>query len=227
MMDASFEILIIDDEPILRQQLQQLLAEWGYRSRSAPDAETALTALRRSLPDIIITDMVLPGLSGMAVLQYVRQHRPTLPVLLVTGYASLDSAIDALKQGAYDYLLKPITAPELRAALDRARTSVELERARTRAQQMRHIAEVALTLAHEINNPLAVLMGELQLRIEGNPQHPDEIRSLTVCLESAQRIAATIRRLMELQEVTYEQYGHLRLLNLGSEDPTGDLPHEG
>jgi DNA-binding NtrC family response regulator len=215
MNDEALTVMIVEDDQFMRQQLEHLLGLWGYRAHAVGDAETALLDLRRSTPDIIISDLWLPGLSGLAVLEYVRQHRPLLPFLIVTGHASLDGAIEALKQGAYDYLLKPITPPELRAALDRARTSVELEQTRARAQHMRHITEVALTMAHEVNNPLAVLIGELELRLESQPQHPEEQRGLEVCLESARRIAAAIRKLTDLQEITYEQYGGVRLLNLG------------
>src|SRR6185436_1252980 len=108
---------------------------------------------------------------------------------VMTAYASLESAIEALKQGAYDYLLKPILPAELSAALSRAAVAVALQRSRERAEHLRHIAEVALTLAHEINNPLAILMGELQIQLETPDGDPDMRQALEIALESAHRIA--------------------------------------
>lgn len=221
MPDATLNVLLVEDEAVLRQHLQQLIEFWGYRVTSVVSAEEALVAMERQLPEIVITDLLLPGISGLAVLEFARQCRPAPPVLVITGHVSLDGAIEALKLGAYDYLVKPITAPELRAALDRARAAVELDRTRMRTQQMMHIAEVAMTLAHEINNPLAVLMGELQLRLEVAPMNAEEQRGIAVCLEAAQRIATAIRRLTDLQNVSYEQYGTLRLINLDPEPEAG------
>ena len=219
MPDTSFEILIIEDEPTLREQIAQLIALWGYRVRIAEDVPTALSELERALPDIVLTDLVLPDQPGYVVLEHVQKRWPHLPVLVMTAYASLESAIEALKQGAYDYMLKPITPPELAAALTRARTAVALKRSRAREEHLRHIAEVALTLAHEINNPLAILMGELQFQLEATGENPDAQRALEICLESAQRIAGVVRRIAALQEIDYQEYHGLRLLDLkASED---------
>jgi DNA-binding response OmpR family regulator len=217
MNEELLSILVVEDDPLVSQQLLQLIELWGYRMYSAPTGEAALLDIKRVRPDIILTDLMLPGISGMAVIQYAQKVAAQTPVLIMTAHASMDGAIDALKQGAYDYLLKPITPPELRAALDRARASVDLARTRAHAQQIHHIAEVALTLAHEINNPLAMITGELQLRIETGSLDEEERRTIDVCLQAAQRIAATIRKLTALQDISYEQYGPMRLINLAQE----------
>ncbi len=124
------------------------------------------------------------------------------------------SAIEALKQGAYDYMLKPITPPELAAALARAHAAVALQRSRAREEHLRHIAEVALTLAHEINNPLGILVGELRFQLEEIDASPDARQALQVCLESTQRIADVVRRIAALRQVSYQEYHGMRLLDL-------------
>jgi DNA-binding response OmpR family regulator len=214
MPDTSFEVLIIDDEPMLREQMAKLIAAWGYRVRVTGDVASAMAELEQAPPDIILTDLMLPDQPGYAVLEFVQAHWPQLPVLIMTAYASLESAIEALKQGAYDYMLKPITPPELAAALARAHAAVALQRSRAREEHLRHIAEVALTLAHEINNPLGILMGELRFQLEETSAAPDACQPLEVCLESAQRIADVVRRIAALREVSYQEYHGMRLLDL-------------
>jgi DNA-binding response OmpR family regulator len=218
MLESSFEVLILEDEVILREQIAQLVAAWGYRVRTTPDVATALSEVKRARPDIILTDLVLPDQPGYSLLEFVRSHWPHLPVLVMTAYASLESAIEALKQGAYDYMLKPITPPELSAALARASTAVALQRSQAHAEHLRHVAEVALTLAHEINNPLAILMGELQFQLEDVGEKPEARRALQISIESAHRIAEVVRRIAALREISYQEYAGLRLLDLTADE---------
>jgi DNA-binding response OmpR family regulator len=186
--------------------------------RAAGDVESALETLDQAPPDIILTDLVLPGQPGYALLEQAHSRWPHMPVLVMTAYASLESAIEALKQGAYDFLLKPITPPELAAALSRASVAVELQRSRARAEHLRHIAEVALTLAHEINNPLAVIMGELQLQLE-EAGRPIDRAALDISIEAAHRIADVVRKISALREVSYQDYAGLRMLDLEASRP--------
>src|SRR5258707_4334265 len=141
----------------------------------------------------------------------------------MTAYASLERAIEALKQGAYDFLLKPITPPELAAALSRASMAVALQRSRDRAEHLRHIDEVALTLAHEINNPLAVIMGELQLQLEDSGGVIDRT-ALDISIEAAQRIADVVRKISALREITYQNYAGLRMIDLEQSPATDHRP---
>lgn len=218
-MDSSTEFLIIDDEPLLLEQLAQLLRSWGYGVRVANDVQSAITALDQGVPDIVMTDLMLPDHPGYTVLEYMHRHWPHVPVLVMTGYATLEAAVEALKHGAYDFLLKPITAPELEAALSRAHTALALQRTRAREQQLKHVAEVALTLAHEINNPLGILVGELHYQLEEADLTPELQRALEVCLGSAQRIADVVRRIAALREINYLDYNGLKMLDLPPRDP--------
>ncbi len=216
MTDGAFEVLIVEDEAVLREQIEQLLAISGYQVRVAEDVASAIVALDQQPPDVILSDLMLSDLPAYALLKYVQERWPDLPVLVMTAYASIESAVEVLKQGAYDYLLKPVTAPELTAALGRAANAVSLQRSRARAEHLRHIAEVALTLAHEINNPLAIIMGELQLQLETGSADMPGRRAMEISLESAHRIAGVVRRISALQEVAYQEHGGIRLIDLGT-----------
>ena len=213
MAEPAYDILVVEDDVTLRQQTAQLIEMWGYTVRTAGDAATALAELERMPADIILTDLMLPDQPGYDLIRWGQQRSPALPVLVMTAYASLESAIEALKQGAYDFLLKPITPPELAAALSRAGMAVALQRARDHAEHVRHIAEVALTLAHEINNPLAVIMGELQLQLE-DPGGAIDRTALDISIAAAHRIADVVRKISALREITYQDYAGLRMLDL-------------
>jgi DNA-binding response OmpR family regulator len=213
VVESAFEVLVVEDDVSLRQQTAQLIGLWGYQVRVAADVATALAELDRALPDIILTDLMLPDQPGYHLIKSSQERQPAPPVLVMTAYASLERAIEALKQDAYDFLLKPVTPPELAAALSRASVAVSLRRSRERSEHLRHIAEVALTLAHEINNPLAVMMGQLQLQLEES-NRPIDRKALEISLEAAHRIADVVRRISALQEISYQDYAGMRMIDL-------------
>jgi DNA-binding response OmpR family regulator len=218
--ELTYNNLVVEDDTTLRQQTAQLIEMWGYPVRTAEDIATALAELERMPADIILTDLMLPDLSGFDLIRWSQQRHPAPPVLVMTAYASLERAIEALKQGAYDFLLKPITPPELSAAITRAGKAVDLQRSYDRAEHLRHIAEVALTLAHEINNPLAVIKGELQLQLEDSGGVIDRA-ALEISIGAAQRIADVVRKISALREITYQDYAGMRMIDL-EQSPTTD-----
>ncbi|KPV50771.1 hypothetical protein SE17_24995 [Kouleothrix aurantiaca] len=213
MTPGDIDVLIVEDDDSLREQIGQIVEMWGYRTRRVATVGAALAELERIPAQVVLTDLMLPDQPSYPIMRWAQARRPPPPVVVMTAYASLDSAIEALRQGAYDFLLKPVVPTELEAALVRARTAVALEYERVRAEHLRHIAEVALTLAHEINNPLAILMGELQLQLREGGE-PIEPAALQIAIDSAKRIATVVRKIMALREVAYQEYGGLRLIDL-------------
>jgi len=223
--EPVYNILVVEDDTALRQQTAQLIEIWGYTVRTAEDMATALAELARMPADIILTDLMLPDQPSFDLIGWSQQGHPAPPVLVMTAYASLEHAIEALKQGAYDFLLKPITPPELAAALARAGMAVALQRSYNRAEHLHHIAEVALTLAHEINNPLAVIMGELQLQLE-DPEGVIDRTALDISIEAAQRIAKAVRKISALREIIYQDYAGMRMLDLEANQSVAAEPAE-
>ncbi len=116
-MTAS--ILVVDDLPALREMLSQSLASEGYRVATAGSGEEAVTRLEEQEFDVIVTDLVMPGLGGLDVLDKARLLDPRAAVILMTAYASLDTAIAALRRGACDYLEKPFTVGDLKLRVRR------------------------------------------------------------------------------------------------------------
>jgi len=110
-------VLVIDDEVRFRELYRQVLEQAGFEARTAGSAEEALGAVRSDPPAMVVSDVRLPGRDGLELLREVRGQRPDLPFLLVTAYADVRDAVEALKLGAVDYLAKPVDLDELVAAV--------------------------------------------------------------------------------------------------------------
>lgn len=127
-------ILVVDDEAIARDNLAHILQKSGYQVLLAADGNEAVAAMKAQEVNLVITDLRMKGKDGMGVLAETKQLWPAAEVLMVTGYASLDTAIEAMKQGAYHYLAKPLNVKELQAivvkALERSAMQQELYRLR-------------------------------------------------------------------------------------------------
>ena len=125
MSDKS-HILVIDDEKNYLLVLQTLLEDEGYTVTAISDPETALAFLAESEVDVVVTDMKMPKVSGREVLQHVKKSWPYIPVLIMTAFGSIESAVEAMKYGAFDYITKPFSNDELLLSIHNA---TELARA--------------------------------------------------------------------------------------------------
>jgi DNA-binding NtrC family response regulator len=106
-------ILVVDDEEIVRDSLASWLQEDGYRADTAADGPTALAKLTQQPYNILLVDLKMPGMDGLQVLAQAKTLPPDAPVIIMTAYATVDTAVQAMKQGAYDYLVKPFEPEEL------------------------------------------------------------------------------------------------------------------
>jgi DNA-binding NtrC family response regulator len=113
-------ILIVDDEPEMVESTARLLALAGHRCATTTAAQDALDLLEAGPPDVVLTDLKMPGMDGLELLRRIHEIDPDLPVIVITAFASIESAVGAVKHGAFDYLPKPFSADQLRVAVDRA-----------------------------------------------------------------------------------------------------------
>lgn len=125
-------ILLIDDDQSLRRVIEYSLVENGFAVRPAESGEEGLAFFQKEPFDAVITDITMPGMSGMEVLEKVRMADPGLPVIIITAYGTIESAVSAMKQGAFDYITKPFNRDELRITLDRALKMRRLEKENVR-----------------------------------------------------------------------------------------------
>ena len=114
------QVLIVDDDHQLRLSFERLLVAEGYETRVASSGEAGLAAVREALPDAVVMDVRMPGMSGLTAFAAMREIEPRLPVIIMTAHGTTDIAIEAIKMGAFDYLLKPFDIPELLALIDKA-----------------------------------------------------------------------------------------------------------
>jgi len=117
-MDAA-KILVVDDEPSILRLLEEALTQWGYQVKSAASGDEALAAIRGDLFDAVLTDIRMPEMSGLDLLREIKRHDDSIEVVMMTGYPTIVSAVEALKEGAYDYLSKPLILDELRHLMAR------------------------------------------------------------------------------------------------------------
>lgn len=126
-MPDKFNILIIDDEEGIRDSCSQLLERRGHNVDTAENGEEGLELLNKSGFDIVILDLKMPGIGGIEVLNRIKEDNPEIIVIVITGYATVESAVKAMKLGAYDFLPKPFTPDELNVTIKRAEEKMKLQ----------------------------------------------------------------------------------------------------
>jgi DNA-binding NtrC family response regulator len=120
-------VLIVDDERTLARAIKAFLTESGYEAEVAGDAEQALRLLETMRPDVVFSDVRLPGMNGIELLRRIREFDPALPVIIMTAHGTIEGAVEAVKLGAFDYLKKPVDLEELKLLADRARENSQLK----------------------------------------------------------------------------------------------------
>jgi two-component system, NtrC family, response regulator AtoC len=125
---VSIQLLVVDDERLIRWSLEQTLAKAGYAVSTASTGEAALSAVREDPPDLILLDLKLPDIDGLQVLRQMKQLSPHFQVLIMTAYADVGTAVEAMKLGAYDYLPKPIDFDNLAVTIRNALEASQLKR---------------------------------------------------------------------------------------------------
>ncbi|MEP7356088.1 MAG: response regulator, partial [Anaerolineales bacterium] len=125
---AALKVLIVDDDDDGRMLIQHVLGAAGYECLQACDAETGMQLLTAQAVDVLVTDINLPGLSGLGLLKWVRSQALPCEVVIVTSYPHVETAIDALRAGAADYLTRPVSNGALLEALDRVAKRLQAAR---------------------------------------------------------------------------------------------------
>lgn len=126
-MELVRKILVIDDEMEMLENCSRILGRLGYDCLICDDSERVLDIIKSERPDLVITDLKMPRKDGITIVAEVRGFAPEIPVIVMTGFASIDSAVEAMKAGAFDYLTKPFTLDHFRLTIDRALQQVSLK----------------------------------------------------------------------------------------------------
>ncbi|MDQ3367313.1 MAG: response regulator [Myxococcota bacterium] len=156
----SARILVVDDERVIREILAEFLTLEGFSVHTVEDGEKALTELRLRPYDLLITDLKMPKLSGLQLLEKIEQERLGVLTVLMTGFGTVETAIEAMKKGAYDYLLKPFKVEEVIHVVERAlyRQRLQAENIRLREALTIYKVSEAIALSHDIEKILDVVL---------------------------------------------------------------------
>ncbi len=142
MRKKGTRILIVDDEIDMAENLQLLLEQAGHGTIVETKSTKVMDTVDREQPDLVITDLRMPGVDGLALVERIKASQPEIPVIVLTGYASVDSAVEAMKKGASDYLPKPFSSEELFLRVDKALSWTELtEENRLLRKRIKDIAQ--------------------------------------------------------------------------------------
>ncbi|HAW53217.1 MAG TPA: hypothetical protein DCX54_12965 [Flavobacteriales bacterium] len=163
VMDTIPKILIIDDEEIVLDSCTHILAKSDYKVVTARNGEDGIALLEQTKPDLVFVDLKMPGISGMEVLGKIQAHDATIVPIVITGFATVSSAVEAMKKGAYDFLPKPFTPDEMRLiarrAIDKRKLVLETIALRREKEMLRE--QFAAIVSHEIKSPLGAVQQSL------------------------------------------------------------------
>ncbi|HQE29236.1 MAG TPA: response regulator, partial [Phycisphaerae bacterium] len=215
----TLRILVTDDEPGLRMAAERALRDFrfvvpetneevGFRIETAETGEAALEKIGESPPDLLLLDHKLPGLSGLDVLDRINGKYPEMLCIMVTAYASIDTAVTATKRGAYDFLAKPFTPMELRGTIKKAANRVVLaKQARRLAEEKRQVRfQFIRVLGHELKAPLNAVEGYLQM-VAGAALGPEVASYQQVVQRSLIRIEGMRKLISDLLDMTRIESG--------------------
>lgn len=204
-MNGETKILVIDDDESMRDSCEQLFAGQGSAVETAENGDIGLQKHADLGPDVVLLDLKMPGKSGLEVLRELRRTDPGCTVIVITGFGTIETAVEAMKIGAYDFISKPFTPEEIRIVVNRAlewrRTIREADRLRREKEEMRR--NFVSMVSHELKSPLAAAVQNLMALNSGAVGTlPDRARDILGRLEiRIQGLLALIRDWLDLSRI--------------------------
>jgi len=169
MLEKNPFILVIDDEESMRDSCSQILKKDGFLADTAKDGSVGLEKIEKNKPDLVLIDLKMPGISGMEVLEKIKEIDPNIIPVVITGYSTVESAVEAMKRGAYDFLPKPFSPEELRIiirrGLERRKLILETE---SLQKEKKLIEENFITMvSHQLRSPLVAIQQYFEVILAG------------------------------------------------------------
>ncbi len=190
-MESKPRILIIDDEEVVLDSCTQILEGTACDLATARSGERGLQLIREHTPDLVFVDLKMPGLSGFEVLSGIRGKDPSIVTVVITGYSTVDSAVEAMKSGAYDFLPKPFTPDEFRLitqrGLEKRRLLLETTALRQERDMLQH--HFAAIVSHELKAPLGSVQQNLYALARDldpalSPEQKTRLERMTASIDS-------------------------------------------
>jgi len=209
MQNQDFEVLIIEDEPTVCESYIDMFAVLGFTADTAANGKEGLKKLAKKKYHIVITDLNMPVMDGQETLRRIKQKYPTVEVIVITGFATIETAINAMKDGAFDYITKPVSLEHVKIVMSRCvqhlKSVYENEELRNVNDQLRHINEIKdkfITITnHELRTPLAVMKGYMELvDISIDEKPPDVQEYLGIVSNTLHEMIDLVERMHNLQD---------------------------
>jgi len=199
---SRISILVVDDEYSSRLLITKVLEKENYSIHQCNSALEALNIIKEKSIDLVITDVKMEGMDGIELLRKIRKMETQIAVIILTGYASIQNAIESLRLGAIDYLRKPINIDELSIRVKKAVERIQLEKKLSDFERRLTYSATVTTANHEINQPLTVILSgidmlKMEFQNEGISSNK-VIKYLNLIEKSSLRIAGILRKLRQI-----------------------------
>ena len=187
MRRDEVKILVVEDEEIIRLMFQQTFESWGFKVDVAENGKDALEMCHQKKYQIVVTDLNMPVMDGMELLKRLKSKWPNIEVMVITGYATIESAIEAMKLGAYDFILKPVNFDHVQFTMNKCYSKIraeaenqELRQANMQLLELNEMKDKFLYITnHEIRTPLTIIKGYIDV-LKNLVQNPNEELSETM-----------------------------------------------
>jgi len=195
-MNTNIRMLIVDDEEIVHKSCKRIFRKDPYQIDYVYSGEEALSKVDQAPYDIVITDLMMPGLSGMDLLKRLVKERPQITVIIFTGFATVDSVREALKLGAFDYVPKPFTPDELR---DVVKNAIQARQTKSGGQML----DLMAIVSHDLRSPIAVVHTNAETLCKGyfGKLEPQQQKTIESIIRNCVYLEDIIRSYLDLQNV--------------------------
>jgi signal transduction histidine kinase len=205
MMTQKPLILVIDDEEALRDGCRQALEKSGYTVLTAGEGVEGIKIAREKKPDIAFVDLKMPGISGMEIIEILSKDIPDVVLIMITGYATILSAVEAIQKGAYDYLPKPFSPDQIRTVARRGldHRNLKIETRRLREEKERMEKSFITFVSHEMRSPLVVIRQYIESlkAIAGDRFDKDVSDIIERCSIRIQKLEELIEHWLDLSRI--------------------------
>jgi CheY-like chemotaxis protein len=202
------KLLIVDDEPGLREMLLFGLEKRGYEVTTAGDGQEALQRAREHSFDLVVCDIMMPGKNGVEVLQSLKELQPDLEIIMATGYATLETAVQSMKNGAFDYITKPYSLGHLCTVFDKALEHRRLKDKVNYLEELNRLkSDFMATMSHELRTPMASVLGYISLilqRVYGDIPAAQE-KALQRAEINARNLLQLINNILDLSKLSADR----------------------
>lgn len=215
MNKLKTNILVIEDEPQVRESYIDMFSFFGYDVQAVSNGREGLALINKNGYDIVVTDLNMPEMDGLEVLQYLKKKKPYIEVIVITGFATLENAIKAMKMGAYDYVTKPVDIDHVRIVLAKCvqqiKSNQENEELRNLNEQLKSLNEMKdkfITITnHELRTPVTVLKGYLELIdvFLEDKRSADLNDALGVASETMAELVSIVEQLHDMSSFDYRK----------------------